>query len=83
MSLSCAAIDAAERSALSSAATLQSEFESSPYWSLRHLACNCDEGRIILRGTVTSFYLKQLALAMAAKAVGVGCVQIDIDVRSE
>ena len=76
-------IDVAARSPLSSVTTLQNVFESSPYWSLRHISCDCDKGQIVLRGTVTSFYLKQLALAMAAKAIGVGCVQIDIDVRPE
>jgi osmotically-inducible protein OsmY len=57
--------------------------DSSPYWSLRQVCARSAQGRIVLRGTVTSYYLKQLALAIAARVVGVGCVQIEIDVRSE
>ncbi len=83
MSPSHAVIDVAARSPLSSVTTLQNTFETSPYWSLRQICCNCDKGQIVLHETVTSYYLKQLALAMAAKAIGVGRFQIDIDVRSE
>ena len=83
MSSSCAVMDVTARPPLASMAAIQSEFESSPYWALRQMCCEARQGKIIVRGTVTSFYLKQLALTIAAKVAGVGCVQIEIDVRSE
>jgi osmotically-inducible protein OsmY len=76
-------MDVAARPPLASVATLRNEFECSPYWALRQIRCDAGQGRIVLRGTVTSFYLKQLAVAMAARVVGVGCVKIDINVQAE
>jgi hypothetical protein len=83
MSSSFTMVDVAARPPLASMAAVQSEFESSPYWALRQICCEARQGKIIVYGTVTSYYLKQLAVATAAKVAGVGCVQIEIDVRSE
>jgi hypothetical protein len=60
---------------------LEQNLRSSPYWSLRQLVCQVDRDRVTLRGTVPSFYLKQVAQTLALKAVGVGHVQSDIDVQ--
>jgi hypothetical protein len=62
-------------------ASLEQTLRSSPYWPLRQLVCHVDGERVTLRGTVPSYYLKQLAQTLAAKAVGVGRVESDIDVR--
>jgi hypothetical protein len=41
----------------------------SPYWSLRQLACEVEQGRVVVRGTVPSYYLKQIAQTVASQAV--------------
>jgi osmotically-inducible protein OsmY len=41
----------------------------SPYWSLRRLACEVEQGRVVLRGTVPTYYLKQVAQAVASQTV--------------
>lgn len=64
-------------------ALLERELLGSPYWSIRQLRCDWRDGQIVIRGNVTSFYMKQLAVAVAAKAVGVGRVQIEVNVRPE
>ena len=60
---------------------LEQDLRSSPYWSLRQLVCQLDRDRVTLHGTVPSYYLKQVAQALALKAVGVGHVESDIDVQ--
>lgn len=41
----------------------------SPYWSLRQLACEVEQGRVVVRGKVPSYYLKQVAQTLATQAV--------------
>jgi len=65
------------------ASALQQQLQRSPYWSVRQLICHVDQERIVLRGTVPSYYLKQVAQTLAAKTVGVECVRSDIEVQSE
>jgi hypothetical protein len=62
---------------------LRQQLRASPYWSIRQLVCDIDQNRIIVRGTVTSFYLKQIAQSLAANVVGIACVQSEIDVQPE
>jgi hypothetical protein len=62
---------------------LEQRLQSSPYWSLRQLVCDEDEDGLIVRGTVPSYYLKQLAQSLVAKAAGTECVRSDITVESE
>ncbi len=69
MSPSCAT-DVATHSPLASVAALQNEFGNSPYWALRQIRCGIDQDRVVPHGTVTSFYLKQIAQSIAARAVG-------------
>ena len=73
-------IMASEQSAVSA---LQEQFRSSPYWAIRQLVCDIERDRVIVRGTVPSFYLKQVAQALAAKAAGHNCVACYIEVESE
>lgn len=80
---SCAAPEATSSSPRSGVAALQNDFCQSPYWSLRQIRCEWRQDRIVVHGTVTSFYMKQMAQSVAAKAVGVGRVEIDIEVEPE
>jgi BON domain len=65
------------------ATVLEQQFRSSPYWSLRQLICVVDRGRVIVRGRLPSYYLKQVAQALAVKTVGVERIRSEIEVRSE
>jgi len=50
-----------------------------PYASVRRLACEYnDVGILVLRGTLPSFYLKQLAQEAVAKIDGVSCIANEI-----
>ena len=62
---------------------LKQELDTSPYWSIRHLVCQIDRNRITVQGTVSSFYLKQLAQSLATKVVGIESVRSEIDVEPE
>ncbi len=52
------------------ASELLERFRTSPYLSLRSLRCSLAQGRLILRGNVPTFYLKQLAQTIAKKHSG-------------
>jgi hypothetical protein len=65
------------------AAALQQQFRCSPYWSVRQLICVFDRGCVIIRGTLPSYYLKQVAQNIAMKAIGSDQIQSDIDVQPE
>jgi hypothetical protein len=60
---------------------LQKQFERSLYWPLRQLICQIEQDRVVLRGTVPCYYLKQLAQTLAIKSMGVGSISSDIEVR--
>jgi len=62
---------------------LKQQLGTSPYWSIRHLVCQIDRDRITVQGTVSSFYLKQIAQSLAAKVVGVEYMCSEIDVQPE
>jgi hypothetical protein len=62
---------------------LEQELRMSSYWPIRHLVCQIDRDRIRIHGTVSSFYLKQIAQTLAVRAVGSECVQSEIDVQTE
>ena len=64
-------------------AALKQELGTSPYWSIRNLVCQIDRDRIRVEGTVSSFYLKQIAQSLAARVVGIQCVHSEIDVEPE
>jgi hypothetical protein len=51
-------------------ADLQQKLRSSPYLSLRQIDCDLDQGQVILLGTVPSYYLKQIAEAVAVRTIG-------------
>ncbi len=67
------------------ATEIRSRFESSSYAELRNVESNFRAGHLTLTGLVSTFYLKQLATALAGGVEGV--VQIDnrldvVDFRS-
>jgi osmotically-inducible protein OsmY len=64
-------------------ALVQQQLRSSPYWSVRQLICVLDQGCVTLRGTLPSYYLKQVAQSVAAQTLGIDRVQSDIRVQSE
>jgi hypothetical protein len=77
-------IQIAEKSAAAlsmSRVALEQDLRSSPYWSLRQLVCHVDRDRVTVRGTVPSYYLKQVAQALAQKTVGIGHVVSYINVQ--
>jgi hypothetical protein len=62
---------------------LQEQLRSSPYWSVRQLACDTSGDCVIVRGIVPSYYLKQVAQSLAMRIAGIGQVRSDIHVQSE
>ncbi len=65
------------------AAVLQQQFRCSPYWSVRQLICGFDRGCVTIRGTLPSYYLKQVAQTIAMKSLGNDHIYSDIDVQPE
>jgi len=62
---------------------LQKQFRTSAYWSIRQLVCEIDSEQIVLRGTVPTYYLKQVAQSLALKAIGIERLHSDIEVQAE
>ena len=62
---------------------LKQQLGKSPYWSIRLLVCQIDRDRITVQGTVSSFYLKQIAQSLATKVIGAERVRSEIDVHPE
>jgi hypothetical protein len=55
-----------------SAEEILAELRTSPYRELRRVACRLEGVRLILTGTVSSFYLKQLAQGLLFRRFGDG-----------
>ncbi len=55
---------------------------NSPYRALRGISCECDQGVLLLRGHLPSFYYKQLAQETVARVKGVSQVVNEIKVGS-
>ncbi len=53
---------------------------NSPYRALRGILCECDQGVLLLRGRLSSFYYKQLAQEAVARVRGVRQVVNEIEV---
>jgi hypothetical protein len=64
-------------------AALEHQVRTSPYWAVRQLVCRFELDCVIVRGTVPSYYLKQVAEALVAKAARLECIECDIDVQVE
>ena len=53
---------------------IQDRFHRSPYLPLRRIECRLDDGVLVLRGRVPTFYLKQLAQTIGRSLKGIHCV---------
>ena len=53
------------------AAALRDRIQQSPYLPIRQLTCEFREGVAILRGTVPTYYTRQIAIALAHSVDGV------------
>jgi hypothetical protein len=59
---------------------VQNLLRASPYCAVRKLVCELEHDRIVLRGTVPCFYLKQIAQSVALGVVGPGLMESDVEV---
>jgi len=55
---------------------------ANPYLPRRNLRFEAHEGRVVLHGTVQSFYQKQMAQEMLRGVEGVACVDNRLEVSS-
>jgi hypothetical protein len=53
---------------------IQDRFHRSPYLPLRYIECRLNDGVLILRGRVPTFYLKQLAQTIGHSLKGIRLV---------
>jgi hypothetical protein len=51
-------------------ASVQEELQASGYRALHHLSCRVSDGRVVLCGTVPSYYLKQVAQCVVSRRFG-------------
>jgi hypothetical protein len=64
-------------------AAAMAELSNSKYGALRHLSCRVFEGVVEISGTVSSFYLKQLAQAAVLKLYPSAVVRNLVEVSGE
>ena len=62
------------------AAVAKQRIVHQPHFSVQRIWCDFDDGRLILRGQVPSFYFKQLAQEAVADLEGVEQVVNEIEV---
>lgn len=55
--------------------------QASPYQEIRQLRCDVVDGKVTIRGQVTTFYAKQMAQTAVQKLDGVKSVVNEITVR--
>jgi osmotically-inducible protein OsmY len=60
-----------EDSKIASETDIQDRFQRSPYLPLRNIECRLDDGVLVLRGRVPTFYLKQLAQSVGHSLKGI------------
>ena len=61
---------------------VQAAFQRLGYRQLRALRCRTEGSTVVLNGTISSFYLKQIAQSTAAKVEGVQRVVNEIEVTA-
>jgi hypothetical protein len=62
------------------AGAVQRQLQQSPYRSIRTLQCEYESGALVLRGSLPTFYLKQLAQSIALRVPGVAAIRDLIEV---
>lgn len=73
---------AIENASCAIAGAAQAKLQECPYSTVRHVICRCERGVVLLRGSVYSFYEKQLAQSIVSQVEGVQEVVNHIDVLS-
>lgn len=58
----------------------KARLEASPYPSIRQIVCQYDEGVLVLRGRLPSFFHKQLAQSAVAEVEGIKQIVNHIEV---
>lgn len=61
---------------------VHSAIEGNPYLAGRRLRFEAEQGRVVLRGTVGSFYQKQMAQEALRKIGGIQHIENELEVRS-
>ena len=61
--------------------TADKRFRASSYVVLRSIVCEFHEGVLVLRGRVTSYYLKQLAQELVRDLDGIGAILNVVEVQ--
>lgn len=59
----------------------EKRLQDSPYAALRTITCEFREGTLVLRGRVTSYYLKQLAQETVRSLEGIGGILNVVEAR--
>jgi osmotically-inducible protein OsmY len=76
----CRSVETSERP--NGDAALQQEvtyrLSRSPFAGLRQVRCDTRQGAVILRGSVSSFYLKQMATAIGRQVAGVRAIRNEL-----
>jgi hypothetical protein len=62
-------------------ARVRSSLVNSGYAALAFICCDVDHNRVILRGSVPSYHLKQLAQVHALRVEGIGRLENRLEVR--
>lgn len=65
------------------AARAWQRLSQSPYRELKGISCGIKNGVLVLRGQVSSFYLKQLAQEIVRRADGVQAIANQLEVRRQ
>jgi hypothetical protein len=61
---------------------VRESLDRAPYAGLRSLCCEEHEGVLILRGRVSSYFLKQIAQELAARVDGIELIDNRVEVLS-
>lgn len=64
------------------ARTAEHRLQAGSYPVLKNVVCECVAGRLVLTGTVGSYYLKQMAQTLVARIPGVEQVDNQLEVLS-
>ena len=59
---------------------VQRRLASSPYRCVRNIECECDEGVVLLRGELPSYFFKQMAQELLREMTGCSAVENQIEV---
>lgn len=61
---------------------VRARLQASGYYYLRALECECRCGKLVLRGCLPTYYLKQVAQTLASRTPGVESVANEIEITA-